>query len=73
MYYLIDINCKYKKRIHELLKDLRLINQKRKDLEDKYSVLKSKLNYQIAPKAAPKLAYKAIKGDDVDELFFHHL
>jgi hypothetical protein len=26
MYYLIDINCKYKRRIHELLKELRLIN-----------------------------------------------
>lgn len=45
MYYLVEINCKYKKRIHELLKDLRLINQKRKDLEEKYSLLKSKLNF----------------------------
>lgn len=73
MYYLVEINCKYKKRIHDLLKDLRLINQKRKDLEEQYALLKSKLNFQPAPKAAPKLAYKAVKGDAVDELFFHHL
>jgi len=70
MYYLLDINCKYKKRIHDLLQDLRLINQRRKDLEDKYSVLKGKLNYQPVPKAPAKFAFKVVKGDPIDELFF---
>lgn len=36
MYYMIEINCKYRKTIHDLLKKLRYINQQRRDLEERY-------------------------------------
>jgi hypothetical protein len=65
MYYKLHINCKYRRRIHELLKSLRLINQKKRDLFDKWASLKSDLN--VVPRAAK--AYKAIKGDKIDEMW----
>ena len=37
IYYMITINCRYRRRIHELLKELRNINQRRRELEDKYA------------------------------------
>jgi len=40
MYYKCHVNCKYKKRIQDLLKTLRDINQKRRDLMEKYAALK---------------------------------
>jgi len=70
IYYLIDVNCKYRKRIHDMLKDLRHINQRRKELEEKYGPLKSELS--AVPKSQ-KAAYKFVKGDEVDELFAFHL
>ena len=68
MYYMLSVNCKYRKRIHQMLKDLRNINQRRKDLESKYAPLKRDLQ-----KVTQHKLYKAIKGDDIDELFAHHL
>jgi hypothetical protein len=55
-------------RIHSLLKELRVINQMKRDLDDKYALLKRDLN---AVKAAK--VYKAVKGDKIDELFAIHL
>lgn len=65
---MITINCRYRKRIHELLKELRNINQRRRELEDKYASLKRDLSAIKATKA-----YKPIKGDPIDELFGFHL
>lgn len=64
IYYMITINCRYRKRIHELLKELRTINQRRRELEDKYAALKRDLSTVKVTKA-----YKPVKGDPIDELF----
>lgn len=64
IYYMITINCRYRKRIHEMLKELRNINQRRRELEEKYAQLKRDLNSVKVPKM-----YKPMKGDPVDELF----
>ena len=68
MYYQISVNCKYRKRIHDMLKDLRAINQKRRDLEEKYAPLKGDLT-----KVKEVKVYKAVKGDAIDELWCYHL
>lgn len=68
IYYMITINCRYKMRIHSLLKELRNINQRRRELDDKYALLKRDLNAVKAPKI-----YKPIKGDAIDELFAFHM
>lgn len=68
IYYMITINCRYKMRIHALLKELRAINQRRRELDDKYALLKRDLNTVKAPKI-----YKPVKGDLIDELFAKHL
>lgn len=68
MYYKLDVNCKYKQRIHDLLKNLRNINQKRRELMEKYAGLKKDLNVVKQVKV-----YKAVKGDQVDELWCWHL
>ena len=47
-----------------MLKELRLINQKRRDLEEKYSGLKRELS---TVKVVNK--FKAIKGDEIDRMF----
>lgn len=64
IYYMIHINCKYRKRIHTMLKDLRLINQKRRELEEKYAPLKKQLSTVVVVRK-----YKAVKGDQIDEMF----
>jgi hypothetical protein len=43
MYQYLHINCQYRKRIHELLKQLRMINQRRRELGEKYAALKKDL------------------------------
>lgn len=68
IYYMIEINCKYRQRIHDLLKDLRGVNQKRRDLEEQYAQLKRDLN-----QVKEVQVYKAVKGDAIDELFGHHM
>jgi len=68
MYSMLHTNCQFKKPIHELLKELRNINQKRRDLEDKYAPLKRDLSHVKEVKV-----YKPVKGDAVDELFAFHL
>lgn len=64
IYAYIHINCKYRKRIHELLKQLRMINQKRRDLWEKYAQLKKDLNVEHQVRT-----YKAVKGDKIDEMW----
>lgn len=49
IFYMIIINCRYKSRIHAMLKHLRLINQRRRELDDKYAKLKRDLNQVKAP------------------------
>lgn len=68
MYYKLGVNSKYKQRIHDLLKNLRDINQKRRELMEKYAGLKKDLNVVKQVKV-----YKAVKGDKVDELWCWHL
>jgi hypothetical protein len=68
IYYMITINCRYKLRIHSLLKELRNINQRRRELDDKYALLKRDLSVVKVNKA-----YKPVKGDEIDELFAIHL
>ena len=68
IYYMITINCRYRRRIHAMLKELRIINQKRRDLDEKYQPLKRDLRVIKVVKT-----YKAIKGDAIDELFAQHL
>lgn len=64
IYYMIFINCKYKKRIHAMLKELRLINGRRRELESKYAPLKRDLTMVKDVKV-----YKPMKGDPIDEMF----
>lgn len=47
-----------------MLKDLRLINQKRRELEEKYASLKRELSTVTIVRK-----YKAVKGDEIDEKF----
>jgi len=68
MYYMLSVNKKYRQRIHDMLKNLRAINQKRRDLEEKYGPLKRDLNV-----VKEVQMYKAVKGDAIDELWAYHL
>lgn len=68
MYYMLAVNCKYRKRIHDLLKNLRNINQRRRDLADKYAGLKKDLAVEKKVRI-----HKAVKGDAIDELWCFHL
>ena len=67
-YNMISINCKYKKRIQKMLKDLKDINKRRKDLEDKYSQMR-----QEVFKIKQIKLYKPVRGDVVDEMFAGYL
>ena len=64
MFSLMATNCHYKKPILKLLKELRIINNKKKELDSKYEQLKIDLS-----KIKKVSLYKAVKGDPVDELF----
>jgi len=68
MYYMLAVNCKYRQRIQDMLKNLRMINQLRRELEEKYGGLKADLNAHTGRKA-----YVAVKGDAVDELWAYHI
>lgn len=65
---MLEINCKHRQRIHDLLKNLRTLNQKRRELDEKYADLKRDLNA-----VKEFVAYKPVKGDPIDELFAFHL
>ena len=64
VYSLISLNCKYRKRIKNLLQQLNEIYQSRKELEEKYSEVRK----EIFKMKHIKL-YKPVKGDVVDEMF----
>jgi len=68
IFYMITINCRYRKRIHEMLKELRNINQRRRELEEKYAALKRELSAIKVSKM-----YRPTKGDPIDELFAQHM
>ena len=64
IYYMLSINCKYRRRIQQILKSLKLVNQKRRELEAKYSPLMRDLRVVKIIRI-----YKPIKGDQIDEMF----
>lgn len=64
IYYKLHVNCRFRQRIHDLLKNLRNINQKKRDLFDKWAGLKKDLNVVKTVRT-----FKAIKGDKIDELW----
>lgn len=65
---MLSVNCKYKKPIKKLLKNVERVKLAKSALEDKHGELKENLS---TIKATP--VYKAVKGDQVDELFAVHL
>ena len=64
IYVMINLNCRFKKRIEGMLKDLKEINNRRKELEDKYSQMRK----EVFKMKQIKL-YKPVRGDAVDEMF----
>jgi len=87
---MLHLNCKYRGRILKILKETRLIKEKRKDLENKYAPLKrelapldevkilnnmrAELRHELATIAYKQMKlFKAIQGDEVDELLTYHL
>lgn len=82
MHYKLRLSCKFKPRIRVILRRLSDLLGRRDDLTSRYAGLKKDLNFQykspVAKKAAkqepaaPK-AYKAVKGDPIDELWAQHL
>ena len=67
MYYQISVNCKYRQRIHDMLKALRSLNKKRRNLESSFAELRADLNQVVEFKQ-----FKAVKGDAIDELWCYH-
>lgn len=61
---MLETNCAFKKQIQALLRDLRQVNQVRRDLDLRYGALKKDLRAMKSVKA-----YKPVKGDEVDEMF----
>ena len=68
IYKMITINCKYKKNIQKLLKALKEVKGKKKELEEKYAQM---IREVFAIKKI-KL-YKPVRGDVVDEMFAGYL
>lgn len=67
MYSQISVNCKHRQRIHDLLKSLRSLNKKRRNLESSFAQLRADLNQAVEYKQ-----FKAVKGDAIDELWCYH-
>jgi len=68
IYQMVSINCKYKQTILKLLKDLKQINKRRKDLENSYSQMRAEVF-----KIKQIKLYKPVAGDVVDEMFAGYL
>ena len=68
IYQMVSINCKYKQTILKLLKDLKQINKRRKELEDRYSQMRAEVF-----KIKQIKLYKPVVGDAVDEMFAGYL
>ena len=67
---MLHINCRYRLRIHTMLKDLRLINDKRRALEEKWLLLKQELATKRVVKVVKEVKkVKHIKGDEIDRMF----
>ena len=67
-YQMITINCKFKKTIKNMLKELKNINNRRKDLEDRYQQMRKEVF-----KIKQIKLYKPVAGDVVDEMFAGYL
>ena len=65
---MVYVNCKHKRIILQLLKDLKRINGLRRAMEDKYAPLKRELlNLRDMP------IYRPVENDEVDKAFGHAL
>lgn len=65
---MLETNCRFKKTIHQLLKDLKNVNKSRKDLEERYSQMRKEVF-----KIKQVKLYKPVVGDVVDEMFAGYL
>ena len=68
IYKMLETNCRFKKTIHQLLKDLKNVNKSRKDLEERYSQMRKEVF-----KIKQVKLYKPVVGDVVDEMFAGYL
>jgi len=68
IYYMLSVNCKFKKLIQVVMKKIERAKRTKAALEERHGPLKENLSKL---KSAP--VYKPIKGDDVDELLGKHL
>ena len=75
MYDMISVSCTFRKRIMGVETDLEALKRDLAGLESRWDVLRPQFVVE-APVAAPVKkvkAYKAVKGDPVDELMQFHL
>ena len=68
VYYMITINCKYKKRIHQLLKELQALSQRKKELESQYSALKINVTPEKISEQKPPPVKQPVKESPVKKL-----
>ena len=68
IYDMIGLNCRFKKRIQQMLKDLKQINNRSKKLEEDYSQMRKEVF-----KIKQIKLYKPVRGDVVDEMFAGYL
>lgn len=69
VFYKIHVSCFYRKRIHELLKNLKEINQQKRDMYERWASLKKELNMTKAAPTKQQATFTAVKGDLVDEMW----
>lgn len=67
-YYMIEINCKYRKSIKELETQVNKIYQKQMDITEQYDALQDKIS-----NVGGSGFYKPAKGDIIDECFAQYL
>lgn len=65
LYYVIEVNCRHRPPIKELISRIRVLKSNLENYELKWQRLKVDLNQKV-PKAKK---YKAVKGDKIDEMF----
>ena len=68
MFTLLKANGQMKKKIIEMIKQLKDVSRRMRDQKMKYQSVRNKLESQ-----APRKLYKAVKGDLVDELFADYI
>lgn len=61
-FYKLSVNCRFKARIQALLTQLKQLNQRFQEMNDKQAALKKALNLVIR-------IFKPVKGDPIDEMW----